>query len=170
MPDLRSGTSTATLDEFPIAGTSMDPPRPLPVHVTPTSEDDIRREGTDNEDDPVEAYPRRPRRPNPPDLEDALTRLTQTVEKMAAIQQQPAQPIADVQEDPDFPRHALRSPLEAAFPLPNTGVVQRIAEGLFTKVQAGMLTGRDQHEARFVLDIMSDWEDIDQELRTRVFQ
>lgn len=135
-----------------------------------TSEDEIRRDRTDDEDDQVDASPRKPRRPNTPDLEDALTRLTQTVERMAAIQQQPAQPVTDVAEDPDFNWHALRSPLEATFPLPNTGVVQRIAAGLFSKLQAGILTGRDQHEARFVLDMMSDWEDVDNELRIRVFQ
>lgn len=144
----------------------MDAPRPPRVHVTPTSEDDLRRDKTDDENEHSEASPRRPaRRPNPPDLEDALTRLSQTVERMAAIQNQPTPA-----EDPEFNWHALRSPLEATFPLPTTGVVQRIAAGLFAKVQAEILTGWDQHEARFVLDIISDWEDMDQELRTRVFQ
>lgn len=89
---------------------------------------------------------------------------------MVANQNQPTPAVADVAEDPEFNWHALRSPLEATFPLPTTGVVQRIAAGLFAKVQAGILTGWDQHEARFVLDIISDWEDMDQKLRTRVFQ
>lgn len=110
------------------------------------------------------------RRPAVPDLEDALSRLTQTVERMDAIQQQPAKPAADVTEDPDFNWFSLRSPLEATFPLPQTGVVQRIAAGLFPKLQAGLLTGRDQHEARFVLGMISDSEDMNVELRTRVFQ
>lgn len=30
--------------------------------------------------------------------------------------------------------------------------------------------GRDQHKARFIIDIIADWEDLDQELRSRVFQ
>lgn len=64
----------------------------------------------------------------------------------------------------------MRSPLEVTFPLPTTGVVQRVAAGLFAKFQAGALTGRDQHEARFVLDVIADWEDLDQELRKRIFQ
>lgn len=110
-----------------------------------------------------------PRRPNPPDLEDALTRLTQTVERMVA-HQQPAPAAAEVAEDPAFNWNALRSPLEVTFPLPPTGVVQRVAAELFAKLQAGAITGRDQHEARFVLDIIADWEDLDQELRARVFQ
>lgn len=88
---------------------------------------------------------------------------------MAAIQQRPAEPAANVTEDPDFNWFSLRFPLEATFPLPNTGVVQRNL-GLFAKLQAGLLTGRDQHEARFVQDMISDWEDMDVELRTRVFQ
>lgn len=88
---------------------------------------------------------------------------------MAAIQQRPAEPAADVAEDPDFNWFSLRFPLEATFPLPNTGVVQRNL-GLFAKLQAGLLTGRDQHEARFVQDMIRYWEDMDVELRTRVFQ
>lgn len=84
------------------------------------------------------------------------------------IQQQPA-PLY-VAEDPEFNWYALRSPLEATSPLPNTGVVQRIVAGLFTKLQAGILTGRDQHEARLVLDMICDWEDMDNELCTRDFQ
>lgn len=171
MPDLRSGTSTATLEDFPLAGPSSGPPRPPPVHATPPSDDDGVQPSTDNEEQ-VDASPRRPapRRPAAPDLEDALTRLTQTVERMAAIQQRPPEPGVDVNEDPDFNWASLRSPLETTFPLPSTGVVQRIAAGLFAKLQAGLLSGRDHHEARFVLDILSDWEDMDVELRTRVFQ
>lgn len=84
--------------------------------------------------------------------------------------QQPAPAAAEVTEDPAFNWNALRSPLEVTFPLPTTGVVQRVAAGLFAKLQAGALTGRDQHEARFVLDIIVDWEDLDQELRKRIFQ
>lgn len=102
-----------------------------------------------------------------PGLGGRFNRLTQTVERMATIQHRP--PAADIAEDPDFNWFALRSPLEATFPLPNTVVVQRIAAGLFAKLQAGLITGRDQHEARFALDMSSDWEDMDVELRTRVF-
>lgn len=55
-----------------------------------------------------------------------MTRLTQTVERMAAIQQPPAANVGPVvEEDPDFNWHGLRSPLDATFPLPNAGVVQR---------------------------------------------
>lgn len=90
---------------------------------------------------------------------------------MAACQRpQPAAAAVNVVEDPDFNWNALRSPLEGTFPLPATGVVQRIAAGLFAKVQTGVLTGRDQREARFVLDMMADWPDMDADLRTRVFQ
>lgn len=90
---------------------------------------------------------------------------------MAACQRpQQAAPPPEVEEDPAYNWNALRSPLDAKFALPPTGVVQRIAAGLFAKVQTGVLTGRDQREARFVLDILADWPDMDAELRTRVFQ
>lgn len=171
MPDLRSGTSTATLDKLPLAGGSGTGQLPPPVHLTPTSEEETPPRQENSDDEPRDASPRRPRHSRAPDLEDALTRLTQTVERMAAIQQPPAAVQgAEVPEDPDFNWFGLRSPLEATFPLPATGVVQRIAAGLFAKLQAELLTGRDQHEARFVLDMISDWEDMDVELRTRVFQ
>lgn len=77
---------------------------------------------------------------------------------------------ADVAEDPKFNWDGLRSPLDTTFPLPSTGVVQRVAAGLFAKLQSGGITGRDQHEARFVLDILADWPDLEDDLRTRVFQ
>lgn len=84
--------------------------------------------------------------------------------------QQPAPTAAEVTEDPAFNWNALGSPLEVTFTLPTTGVVQRVAAGLFAKFQAGALTERDQHEARFVLDVIADWEDLDQELRKHIFQ
>lgn len=178
MPELRCGKSTSNMSVFPLdsqEGPSQPPPHP--PHVTPPSQDSSDSQGLNvtqaSQDEPADAgSPRaRGRRPAAPDLEDALTRLTQTVERMAACQQpQPAPAPAPVEEDPAFQWHALRSPLEATFPLPATGVVQRIAAGLFAKVQSGVLTGRDQREARFVLDIIADWEEMDLELRTRVFQ
>lgn len=171
MLDLRSGTSTATMDEFPLAGGSVKNQLPPPAHLTPSCEETPPRQDDNSNDEPREASPLRPRRPQALDLEDALTRLTQTVERMAAIQQPPAAaPGADVAEDPDFNWFGLRSPLEATFPLPATGIVQRIAAGLFAKLQAELLTSRDQHEARFVVDMISDWDDMDTELRTRIFQ
>lgn len=47
---------------------------------------------------------------------------------------------------------------------------ERITTGLYAKLQTNGLTGRDLHEARFAVDMMADWEDMDEELRTRVFQ
>lgn len=131
MPDLRSGASTSTLNED-----NAEPLRPPCVHTTPTSEDDIVPNRTDDEAEPRDASPRRrppPRRPNPPDLEDALTRLPQTVERMVA-HQQPAPVAEEVAEDPAINWDALRSPLEITFPLPTMGVVQQVAAGLLAKV------------------------------------
>lgn len=165
MPELRSGASTSTID-----GDPADAPRPPRVHATPQSDDDTVR--TDDEEPADAGSPRRrqaTRRPAPPGLEDALTRLTQTVERLVTERPAPAA-AADVAEDPAFNWEALRSPLNTTFPLPSTGVVQRVAAGLYAKLQAGGISGRDQHEARFVLDILADWPDLDDELRTRVFQ
>lgn len=83
----------------------------------------------------------------------SLTRLTQTVERLVTDRSAPA--AADVAEDPAFNWDALRSLLDTTFPLPSTGVVQRVAAGFFAKLQSGGITGRDQHEARFVLDILA---------------
>lgn len=88
---------------------------------------------------------------------------------MVAHQQLPPA-AAEVAEDPAFNWESLRSPLDTTFPLLPTEVVQRVAAGLFAKLQSGGLTGRDQHEARFVFDILADWEDMELDLRTRVFQ
>lgn len=43
--------------------------------------------------------------------------------------------------------------------------MQRIAAGLYAKLQAGLT-----HEARFALDVLPDWVDMEVDLRTRVFQ
>lgn len=142
----------------------MGPPLPPPVHVTPNSSASERDPSNHTDDEQTEASPRRnnrpPRRPAAPDLEDALTRLTQTVQQMVTLQQQP-QPAAannplNPPEDPHFNWAALRSPLDTPFPLPAAGVVQRIAAGLFAKIQANVLSGRDLHEARFAVDMLAD--------------
>lgn len=172
MPELRSGTSTMNLDNEQ-APPGMNPPLPPPVHITPNSSASDRDRGTDDEQ--RDASPRRrppPRRPAAPDLEDALTRLTQTVQQMVTHQQQPQAPAPGTNppEDPNFNWEALRSPLETPFVMPPTGTVQRIVAGLFAKIQTGGLTGRDLHEAKFAVDMMADWIDMDDELRNRVFQ
>lgn len=100
------------------------------------------------------------RRPAALDLEDGLTRLTQTVQQMVTLQQQPAaaapsNPLIPP-EDPDFNWAALRSTLDVPFPLPATGIVQRIAAGLFAKIQANALIGWDLHEARFPVNMLAD--------------
>lgn len=173
MPDLRSGLSTSNLSGMEIAAGSSGQRHPPPVHVTPSSSEGRPEQPPDTDDEQVDASPRRrqqPRRPEAPDFEDALTRLTQTVERMAQTVQRPGPQVADAPEDPDFNWIALRSPLDAPFPLPPTGVVQRIAAGLYAKVNTNAITGRDQREARFALDMLADWPDLDDDGRTRVFQ
>lgn len=47
----------------------------------------------------------------------------------------------------------LALPSETDYQVPGTGLVQRVATSLFAKIP--LLTGRDQHEARFVLQVIS---------------
>lgn len=155
----------------------MGLPMPPPVHVTPNSSVSDRDPSLNTDDEQVDASPHRnrpPCRPAAPDSEDVLTRLTQTVQQMVTLQQQPAATAPgnslNPPEDPHINWTVLRSPLDIPFPLPPTGVDQSIAAGLFTKIQANALTGRDLHEARFAVDMLADWEDMDDELRTRIFQ
>lgn len=170
MPELRSGASTSNLDAFDPPGPSgMGPPMPPPFHVTPNSSASDREPSVATDDEQRDASPRRrppPRRLAAPDLEDALTRLTQTVQQMVTLHQPaaaaPGHPL-NPPEDPNFNWTALRSPLETPFPLPPTGTIQRIVAGLFAKLQANGLTGRDLHEARFAVDMMVNWEDMDEE-------
>lgn len=142
MPDLQSGTTTSNFDVMDQPGGSgMGPPLPPPVQVTPNSSASNLDPSINTDDEQFDASPRRnrpPRRPAAPDLEDALTRLTQTVQQIVTLQQQP-QPAApgnplNPPEDPNFNWAALRSPPDVPFPLPATGVVQRIAAGLFAKI------------------------------------
>lgn len=68
------------------------------------------------------------------------------------------QPAAHDQADPNFVWERLAMPSETNFVVPSTGMVQHMATSLFSKVP--LLTGRDQHEARFVLQVVSLWPDL----------
>lgn len=75
---------------------------------------------------------------------------------------------ADPPEDPHFIWDRLALPLETNFAVPSTGMVQHMATSLFAKVPT--LTGLDQHEARFVLQVVSLWPDLTPDDRQWVFQ
>lgn len=92
---------------------------------------------------------------------------------LARLNQQPAQPAAqgnleDPPADPAFQWNRLQLPSETYFPVPGDGAVQRMATSLFTKLPT--LTGRDQHEARFVLLVVSMWPDLADDDRRWVYQ
>lgn len=70
--------------------------------------------------------------------------------------------------DPHFQWDRLRLPSEINFKVPGDGRIQRIAYFLFTKLP--LLTGRDQHEARFILQVTSLWPDLADEDRAWVVQ
>lgn len=113
--------------------------------------------------------PRRPR--EAPELEDVLTQLTQeilTLRREAVTQQPAQQPHAEVPEDPAFNWNLLKLPPETRFPVRCTGIVQRVAADLLARLTT--LAARDQHDARFVLAVVSEWHDLDDEMKTLAFQ
>lgn len=104
-------------------------------------------------------------------IENVLTQLTQKILTMrlevAANQTQQAQH-PDVPEDPNFNWALLKLPAETKFPVPGTGIVQSIAADLLARLP--MLAARDQHDAQFVLSVIFDWDDLDDEMRNIAFQ
>lgn len=118
------------------------------------------------------ANPRRPR--DRPDLEDVVTQQTELLaamlERLNQCQAAAPQPgaLAEQPVDPDFVWTRLTLPSETNFPVPGDGTVQRMATSLYTKVPT--LTGRDQHEARFVLQVISMWPDLSDEDRRWAYQ
>lgn len=123
---------------------------------------------------------RRPRQPRadrePPQIEDVLTQQTAVLARMMEqLQNRDAQPRAppandpaDPPEDPNFVWERLTLPSETNFTVPSTGMVQHMATSLFARVPT--LTGRDQHKARFVLQVVSLWPDLTPADRQWVFQ
>lgn len=71
-------------------------------------------------------------------------------------------------EDPYFNWNFLKLPAETKFLVPCTGIVQRIAANLLACLPS--LAARDQNDALFVLAVVSDWEDLDDEMRNITFQ
>lgn len=86
-----------------------------------------------------------------PDLEDVLTQVTHEIPTMRGeVANQPNQaPAVDVPEDSNFNWTQQKLPAETKFPVPCTGVVQRIAADLLARLPT--MAARDQHDARFVL-------------------
>lgn len=80
----------------------------------------------------------------------------------------PAANIAEPAVDPNFEWSRLVLPPETNFQVPGEGQIQRMASSLFARVPT--LAGRDQHEARFVLQVLSLWPDLRDEERQWAFQ
>lgn len=121
----------------------------------------------DLSEEPQDATPRRNQQPRGnqpqrqraegPDLEDVLTQLTQEILTLCreAIAHQPQQPQnVEVPEDPNFNWNLLKLPAETNFPVPCTSLVQHIAADLLARLPS--LVARDQHDARFVLAVISE--------------
>lgn len=106
------------------------------------------------------ANPRWPR--ERPDLEDVVTQQPELLAAMLRRLNQPATAAAAYPDepaaDPAFLWSRLVLPSETNFPVRGDGTIQRMATSLFAKVPT--LTGRDQHEARFVLQVISMWPEL----------
>lgn len=98
---------------------------------------------------------------DPPDLHDVVTQQTEILQGMLAElrarQEAPAAPVANP-ADPNFNWGRLVLPPETNFQVSGDGQVQRMASSLFARVPT--IAGRDQHEARFVLQVVSLWPDL----------
>lgn len=152
-------TRNAAMD----GSSSSSSDRPLPVHVTPP-------EGL------IEELPRAQRQQparDPPDIQDVLTQQTEVLAGMLAELRARQGPVpvaatAEPPEDPDFDWTRLVLPPETSFQVPGNGQVQRMAASLLARVPT--LAGRDQHEARLVLQVISLWPDLHEEERFWAFQ
>lgn len=167
--------SQASLAAMSTSSPSDDAPRSeteftAPLQVTPPHV----------ADDLIEELPRNPQEPrqpagrrgNPPDLQDVVTQQTEILENMMralqraqpAVQQDPAEP----PPDPHFAWERLCLPSETNFRVPGEGMVQRMATSLLAKLPT--LSGRDQHEARIILQVTSLWPDLSDDDRKWLFQ
>lgn len=141
----------------------------LPVHKTPP--DDVIDDITVDE---LPRAARNQRKRDPPDLHDIVTQHTEILAgmlaKLRAPQGQPTQQNPGVQPvvDPNFDWSRLILPPETSFQVSRDGQLQRMASSLFARVPT--LAGRDQHEARLVVQVMSLWPDLDEQERMWVFQ
>lgn len=112
----------------------------------------------------------------PPDLQDVLTQQTAILRELAREvrdnRQQAPQQRADpdfVPADPNFDWNLMALPAETNFQLPCEGKVQEIAAGLLARIL--FMQGRDLHDAKFVLRVVSMWPDLtDQDRKDILFQ
>lgn len=162
MDDSLSANTSGT----PASAQDLDNHNIAPLHGDP--EDDQRQEQQDATPRRNPSRAQQQRRPEQPEIENVLTQLTQEIltmrREVAANQMQQAQH-ADVSEDPNFNWALLKLPADTKFPVPGIRIVQRIAADLLAR-----LLTRDQHDARFVLPVISDWDDLDDEMRNIAFQ
>lgn len=127
---------------------------PLPVHVTPPSSLTV-------DDCPRAPRQKQQQERDPPDL--VLTQQTEVLAGMLAELRARQGPLpvannAEPPEDPDFDLSRLVLPPETSFQVPGNGQVQRMAASLLVSVPT--LAGRNQHETRFVLQVVSLWPDL----------
>lgn len=160
-----AGTSS-TLDQ----DSSSSSENPATLHQTPPDQ----MLGKMHIDEAPRA-PREPRQRDEPDLHDVVTQQTEILQGMLAeLRARQAAPVAPVVNsaeppaDPNFDWSRLVLPPETNFQVPGDGQVQRMASSLFARVPT--LAGRDQREARFVLQVISLWPGLSDEEKVWAFQ
>lgn len=100
-----------------------------------------------------------------------MSRYLLWMSRLRARRAQPAAPAVNQSEpptDPNFSCPRLVLPAETNFQVPGECQVQRMASSLFARVPT--LAGRDQHEARFMLQVISLRPDLQVEERIWAFQ
>lgn len=182
LPDLRRQLFMAPITRTQ-AQHADETSAPSTSSTAPLSQDIVPLEGLlhddedpDNLGEPQDATPRRqPARRKPrdqPEVEDVLTHLTNTLvdvqRNLRQAQEAAPAPAQDHAPDPHFNWNLLRTPAETRFPVPGLESVQGIAADLLARLLT--MAARDQHDARFVLAVMSDWPDLDQQMKEVVFQ
>lgn len=170
MDTTRAGmeTSQAGPSSLPSQGEDNSPSI---FHVTPPvlPDDDAIEDSTR---DPLKRSA--PRVQGPLDLQDVLTQQTEVLagmmQELRQNRQAPcqAQDAAEPPADPLFQWDRLALHSETAVRLPGDGMVLRMATSLFAKVP--LLTGRDQYEAHFVLQMVILWLDLSDDDEQWVFQ
>lgn len=148
----RAGTSATTIMDS--SSTDSSGPAALPDHRTPP--DQILNNLVIDE---APRATREPREREPPDLQDVVTQQTEILAGMITeLRVRQAAPVlpannAEAPADSNFDWSRLVLPVETFFQVSGDGQVQRMASSLFARVPT--LAGCDQHDARFVLQVIS---------------
>lgn len=106
---------------------------------------------------------------DPPDLHDVVTQHMEILQGMfAELRARQAASVVQAANHADLPPDPNFDWARSNFQVPGEGQIQRMASQLFARVPT--LAGRDQHEARFVLQVISLWPEMTDDERHWAFQ